>query len=168
MIMNYIKYIFFFIGVVFLSACAQKQLKKDHVLYNQFIAYKQIKIRNANQRPYFSVKLWQSLEKAKSQSSVNRGMASVFLKYPDEIQTITGRDEVINGQRGCLLVMGLSSKKKPTDYMIRFISKGGHWVFDDIQVKYYLDGTKRYLNRAVCDVDQQQQIWLKYMKSQNR
>ena len=157
------------ISIFLIAACAQTQIQEKNVLFEQFSSFRQMVHQGTHfdKAPFFSEKLFQALQRAQSQSTARRGMAKVFLNFLSEIETITGTDEVITGNSGCLLVMGLSSKQEPTDYMIRFIQQHGRWVFDEVQVLYYENRTKRYLTSAVCDENRQQQLWLEYMKKQH-
>lgn len=163
--MSHINFYLIVLLIASLAACAQQETRNQEPLYQQFTDYKWALDSGRNEREYFSSRLWAALEKTRSQPDEEQGMANIFLKFPNEMIEITGSYESISGDSGCLMVMGLNDKQTPTDYYVTFVHNNNRWVFDEIQVKYYFDGTKRFLKEAVCDEDRQQQLWIEYMEA---
>jgi len=64
--------------------------------------------------------------------------------------------------------MGKSSDNTPTDFYIKYSKHSNDWLFNEITIKYFLDGTKRFLNNAVCDGKKQNHLWLEFMQNQQK
>lgn len=154
-----------FIGAA-LIACAHPFPKEESPLYDRFVEYRNAEKGSKNENQFFSQKLWSAIKEARAQTAKEQGLSAILLKFPEGIAKISGSKEAIKDSKGCLMVMGADSKNTPTDYYVSFNREGGQWVFDEIQIKYFLDGTQRFLKEAVCDEEKQNQLWIKFMQLQ--
>lgn len=154
-----------FIGAA-LVACAHQFPKEVSPLYDRFIEYRNAEKGSKNENQFFSQKLWPAIKEARAHTAKEQGLSALLLTFPDGIAQISGSKEAIKDSKGCLMVMGTDNKNAPTDYYVSFNREGGQWVFDEIQIKYFLDGTQRFLKEAVCDEEKQNQLWIEFMQSQ--
>jgi hypothetical protein len=152
-----------FIGVA-LMACAHQIPKNVSPLYDRFVEYRNTEKGSNNENQFFSSKLWSAIKETRAHSVKEQGLRKILLQFPNGIAQISGSKEVINDSKGCLMVMGTDNKDTPTDYYVSFTREGGQWVFDEIQIKYFLDGTQRFLKEAVCDEAKQNQLWIEFMR----
>ncbi len=154
-----------FIGVA-LIACTHQAPKQVSPLYDRFVEYRNAEKSGQTENQFFSQKLWSAIKEARAQTAKEQGLSAILLKFPDGIAHISGSKEAIKDSKGCLMLMGTDNKNTQTDYYVSFNREGGQWVFDEIQIKYFLDGTKRFLKEAVCDEEKQNQLWIEFMQSQ--
>ncbi len=151
-----------------LIACAHQSPKEASPLYDRFVEYRNAEKSGKNENQFFSQKLWSAINEARAHSVKEQGLSAILLKFPDGIAKISDSKEAIKDSKGCLMVMGTDNKNTPTDYYVSFNREGGQWVFDEIQIKYFLDGTQRFLKEAVCDEEKQNQLWVEYMQSRDK
>jgi hypothetical protein len=164
MIYKSISHILFLSAV--LVACTHQTSMEISPLYERFINYKKADKGDKIEKQFYSQKLWSEIQKTRTQPDAERGLSNILLQFPSHITQITGSEEITKNDKGCLMVMGTDNKNTPTDYYISFTKEGGRWVFDEIQIKYFYDGTQRFLKEAVCDEDKQNQLWIEFMQSQ--
>lgn len=161
----YLTFLFLFAGVI---SCAHQPDREPDLLRHRFEMYSNA-VNNKNfsrkqESKYFSRKLWTSIQENREKIKSNDNVFSkILMNFPHEVGKVANSKELIKDNSGCLMVMGINTKNVPTDYYITFVKEGGAWVFDEINVKYYFDGTKRFLKEAICDEDRQNALWLEYM-----
>lgn len=88
-------------------------------------------------------------------------------KFPIEITKIIDTKESIDDKDGCLLVSGTNISGVPLDYYISFNQEDNRWIINEVTVKYFLDGSERYLEKAVCDEQERMNLWLESMESRD-
>ncbi len=151
-----------------LVACSQ-QIRQNETspLYARFTEYRNIEKNNKSEQQFYSPKLWSAITEARSRTAKEQGLSAILLQFPVNMSKITSNKEVHNGNTGCLMVMGIDNKGAQMDYYVSFIHEDGRWVFDEIRMKYFLDGTQRFLKEAVCNEEKQNLLWVEYMQSQH-
>jgi hypothetical protein len=147
-----------------LLACAHQSTQEASPLYDRFVEYRNAEKGSQNDNHFFSQKLWPAIKAARAGTEKEQGLSGILLKFPEGIAKISDSKEAIKDSKGCLMVMGTDNKNIPTDYYVSFNKEDGRWVFDEIQIKYFLDGTQRFLKEAVCDEAKQNQLWIEFMR----
>ncbi len=146
-----------------ITSCANYPANnKGESLINWFKEYKSY-YQTSSEANYFSPPLWSSIKKARTNNKAS-AFVSTLSKFPNEIIEITDYKETISGKTGCLLVSGKNSNKTPLDYYLSYKLNDSKWVIEDITVKYFFDGTKRFLTEAVCDEEKRAQLWLEFIE----
>lgn len=163
------KSIVFIFAFAIVAACSNPSTKESRPLWEHYKAYLQIisnKPKSAEkERHYYSDQLWRAFQESRSKSKEGKNIFNKILhNFPNEVSKVNSSKENHTNNTGCLMVMGVNVEKKPTDYFIKYRKENNRWVFDEIQIRYYFDGTKRFLEEAICDEDKQNKIWLKYMQ----
>ena len=153
--------ILFFIVVI--TSCASSQINENSNLIDIFLEYKYLS-KSENERVFFEANLWDFIVKSRLNSK--RSVFSDSLsKFPGEIIEISDSKESIYNKTGCLLVSGVNKNNIPMDYYITYGFAENQWIIRDITVKYFFEGTKRFLTEAVCDEEERARLWLEFIEN---
>lgn len=148
--------------LIFMVGCANKPTSDNRGLIKWFNEYK-LFYKTKTEGTYFNPILWDSIKMARINSNKS-AFVGALSKFPNEIIGISDYKEAVNDKAGCLLVSGINSKNIPLDYYLTYSLKENQWIIEDVTVKYFFDGTERFLKEAVCDEQKRAQLWLKSME----
>jgi hypothetical protein len=149
----------FFICSILLFGCSLDGTNVNNSnLKDSFNEYKSL-YGTPSESALLKAELWESLVKAreiKEQSAFVNSLA----KFPNEIVKTIDTKESIQGEFGCLLVSGSDTNGVELDYYITFNLTNNKWIISEVTIKYFLDGSERYLEKAVCDEQERMTLWL--------
>lgn len=154
---------FILIFLVFIVACANKPTHGSNILTKRFIEYKSF-YKTKTESAFFNPSLWDSIEKARYNSNKSV-FVDILSKFPNEIGRILDYKESIHDKTGCLLVSGINSENTPMDYYLTYELKNGKWIIGDMTMKYFFDGTERFLKEAVCSEEERAKLWLEFTEN---
>jgi hypothetical protein len=129
-----------------------------------YSVYDRSKESSTDQQALYSPDLWETLQNSKAHSN-KEGFAAALANYPFEMRNEISHSEVVDHDYGCLMVQGNNQDSIPMDYYLTFAKENNAWIINDITVKYYLDGTERYLSEPVCDEEVRMERWVEWMQS---
>ncbi len=155
------KYLILFF-LILISGCASNTTYDNNSLTKWFTEYKSF-YETKNEDTFFNPSLWNTIKKSRLNNDKS-GFSGALSKFPKEMIEVTDYKESINEKGACLLVSGVNSSNIPMDYYLRYKLNENRWIINEVTVKYYLDGTERYLNKAVCDEQERMRLWLQYME----
>ena len=162
------KYLTLFSILTLLGACTNKTLENHVQLMDRFMEYRNSQNTHNNnphlENQYFTPQILKALNESRANDK-NSDFLSAINKFPNELVKITSHSESIIENTGCLMINGTNSEHTPTDYYIVYKRVDARWLIDNISVKFFLDGTERFLDRAVCDDEEQEKIWIKHMEN---
>ncbi|KKO47156.1 hypothetical protein WG68_00425 [Arsukibacterium ikkense] len=146
-----------FIGL-FIVGCSSSTSSKSDNLASYFAEYKASVATQAEQQ-FVKAELWQTLVTARAAAETSE-LVNAIAYFPLEMAVTTDTKQAINGQQGCLLISGTNAKQTPLDYYIQFDLTDNQWLISDVAIKYFLDGSERYLTYAECDAEKRMALWL--------
>lgn len=150
--------IFLTIFCFFIFGCSTASSQPSKILQPYFEVYKS-SVGSSTEQNFITSELWETLQTARR--SVDKSeFVNAIAYFPQEMVLTTDFKELINETEGCLLVSGTTATQVLLDYYINYIYSDNDWLIKDITVKYFLDGSKRYLNYAECDEDKRMSLWL--------
>lgn len=150
--------VFLCVYCLLLFSCSAPSSQSSEVLQLQFELYKS-SVGKSTEQGFITAELWNTLQMAR-QSANKSEFVNAIAYFPIEMAKTSDFKELVKGTVGCLLVSGTTLKQVPLDYYVSFKISDGNWIINDISVKYFLDGTKRFLNYAECDEDKRMSLWL--------
>ena len=151
---------FIFSSLLFGCTYLPKQSMTDQL----YSVYDQSKQSSTDQQALYSPDLWETLQNSKAHSN-KEDFSAALANYPFEMRNEISHSEVVDHDYGCLMVQGNNQDSIPMDYYLTFAKENNAWIINDITVKYYLDGTERYLSEPVCDEQVRMERWVEWMQS---
>ena len=151
--------------IISFAACATGSKKNTNELRSVFDKYKLVSHKpDSVQMKYFTIKMWKELQESR-QNPNNKTDQSILAvnNFPNEIVVKQSMEAIDNG-KGCLIVQGNGRNGMPMDYNLVLTRSNSRWVFSDISVTLYDSGQKRWLTKPICDAEQKQLLWIKYLQ----
>lgn len=150
-----------FVLIIFcltMLGCSHSSSQQSGTLSAKFASYKAT-VSTPAEHKFVKAELWETLV-ASRVAAAKSEVINAIAYFPLEMTKITDVKESISGTRGCLLVSGTNAKQVLLDYYIQFDLTDGNWLISDVAIKYFLDGSERYLPYAECDAEKRMTLWL--------
>jgi hypothetical protein len=154
------KYIIIMLSIL-VAGCSAISI--DSPLQASYQKYKE-SYNTPNEKKLVQTELWNTLVSVRETVDKSEFINSLAY-FPVEMVNTTDFKESIDSKSGCLLVSGTDSDDTPMDYYIKFNLIDAKWIISEVTVKYFLDGSKRFLEAAECNEERRMKLWLESMES---
>jgi hypothetical protein len=159
----------FFLSIILattFSGCVTKTINNNSdELRSVFDHYKAVSLKSdSEQSEFFTEKMWKELQEQRSNFK-NQTETRSINNFPNGIIVKNSMESIKNG-KGCLIVQGDVRNGSTMDYNISFTQLKNRWVISDILVSVDATGLKRWLTEPICDPEERQLVWRKFIHQQ--
>ena len=163
--LSLMRYLLFILSTFLFGCSSSNNTLHNNDLLDSFNKYKSL-YGPPREQTLLKKELWEALVEARSITD-KTAFVDPLAKFPTEITKIIDTKESIDDKDGCLLVSGTNTSGVPLDYYISFNREDNRWIINEVTAKYFLDGSERYLEKAVCDEQERMNLWLESMESRD-
>lgn len=148
------------ISLILLFGChTLDEFSAHKSLENIYDEYK-LSYNTAEEPLFLNPQLWNTLAKARK-VKMDGALTNPLALFPFEITNTINTMESIQGSSGCLVISGKDRNGTDLDYYLTFSLIREQWIISNVTIKFFLDGSERFLNKAVCNEQERMNIWLK-------